>query len=95
VIDAHDGVEALARAQTQPVDIVFMDCHMPTLDGYAATVCWREREAKLGLRRTPIVALTANAYDDDIARTREVGMDGHLTKPYTRAQMKEQLQAWL
>jgi CheY-like chemotaxis protein len=77
------------------VDIVFMDCHMPTLDGYAATVCWREREAKLGLRRTPIVALTANAYDDDIARTREVGMDGHLTKPYTRAQMKEQLQAWL
>ncbi|MBK7617048.1 MAG: response regulator [Vitreoscilla sp.] len=95
VLEAQDGMEALALAQTRPVDIVFMDCHMPTLDGYATTQRWREREAQLGLRRTPIVALTANAYDDDIARTREAGMDGHLTKPYTRAQMKEQLQAWL
>jgi signal transduction histidine kinase/CheY-like chemotaxis protein len=95
VVEAKDGMEALVLAQTQPVDIVFMDCQMPNMDGYAATVCWRQREARLRLRHTPIVALTANAYDDDIARAQEAGMDGHLTKPYTREQIKQQLLNWL
>ncbi len=95
VVEAQDGIEALALAQSQAVDIVFMDCNMPRLDGYATTVRWREREAHLGLRRTPIVAFTADAYEDEMLRTREAGMDGHMIKPYSRAQMKEQLRAWL
>ena len=95
VLEAADGLEALAKARVHAVDIVFMDCHMPNLDGYSATKRWREREARLGLRRTPIVALTANAFDEDVARSREAGMDSHLSKPYTRDQMKAQIQAWL
>jgi CheY-like chemotaxis protein len=77
------------------VDLVLMDCHMPGLDGYATTARWRAREAERGLRRTPIVAFTANAYDDDIAQARQAGMDGHLAKPYTRVQMRDLLLAWL
>ena len=95
VIEAADGLEALAKANVHGVDIVFMDCQMPNLDGYAATRRWRERETRLGLSRTPIIALTANAFEEDIQRTRDAGMDGHLTKPYTREQMKQQLQAFV
>jgi len=74
---------------------VFMDCQMPNLDGYGATRRWREREQRLGLSRTPIVALTANAFDDDVAQSRNAGMDGHLAKPYTRNELRDQLQRWL
>jgi len=95
VIEAADGLEALAKANVHSVDIVFMDCQMPNLDGYAATRRWREREVRLGLSRTPIIALTANAFEEDIQRTRDAGMDGHLSKPYTRDQMKQQLQAFV
>jgi signal transduction histidine kinase/CheY-like chemotaxis protein len=93
VLEARSGEEALALAQA--VDLVLMDCHMPGLDGYATTARWRAREAERGLRRTPIVAFTANAYDDDIAQARQAGMDGHLAKPYTRVQMRDLLLAWL
>jgi two-component system, sensor histidine kinase len=74
---------------------VLMDCHMPKVDGYTATRLWRERESQLGLPRTPIIALTANAFDDDIRHTQEAGMDAHLAKPYTRKQIKEKVEAWL
>ena len=95
VVEAADGLEALAKANVHAIDAVLMDCHMPNLDGYAATIRWREREARLGLPRTPIVALTANAFDDDVQRTRIAGMDAHMAKPYSRRQLKETLQRWL
>ena len=93
VLEAQSGEDALA--QSQAVDLVLMDCHLPGLDGHATTARWRAREAAQGLRRTPIVAFTANAYDDDIALARQAGMDGHLSKPYTRGQMRDLLLAWL
>ena len=95
VIEASDGVQALEASDRRSVDLVLMDCHMPNLDGYAATRRWRERENRLGLARTPIIALTANAFDDDIRHTREAGMDAHLAKPYTRRQIKEKVESWL
>jgi len=95
VIEATDGAQALQAMQARRVDLVLMDCHMPNLDGYAATRLWRQRESQLGLARTPIIALTANAFDDDIRHTREAGMDAHLAKPYTRKQIKEKVEGWL
>ena len=68
---------------------------MPVMDGYVATEQIREREARLGLPRVPIVALTANAFDEDAAHARAVGMDGHLAKPYTQEQLREVLVDWL
>jgi CheY-like chemotaxis protein len=95
VIEATDGEQALEAGHGRNVDLVLMDCHMPKVDGYTATRLWRERESQLGLPRTPIIALTANAFDDDIRHTREAGMDAHLAKPYTRKQIKEKVEAWL
>jgi signal transduction histidine kinase len=95
VFEATDGSEALQFLERQPVDLVLMDCLMPVMDGYITAQEIRKREAELGMPRVPIVALTANAYDEDAARSRAAGMDGHLAKPYTRAQLKATLRHWL
>jgi two-component system, sensor histidine kinase len=55
----------------------------------------RERELRQRLPRTPIVALTADAYDEDARRALKAGMDAHLVKPYTRNQLREVLSIWL
>ncbi len=95
VMEAEDGSQALALLERQRVDLVLMDIQMPIMDGYAATAALRERELKLRLPRVPIVALTANAFDDDAAQSMAAGMDAHLAKPYSRKQLRELLQRWL
>ncbi len=95
VVEAEDGAQALELMHRQRVDLVLMDIQMPVLDGYAATQQLREREARLRLPRVPIVALTANAFDEDAAQSLAAGMDAHLAKPYTRAQLRELLLQWL
>ena len=95
VREAVDGAEALKALEAQAADLVLMDCLMPVMDGYDAAREIRKREAESGAKRMPIVALTANAFEEDAARTREAGMDAHLAKPYTRAQLRELLRQWL
>jgi len=95
VMEAEDGAQALALLESQRVDLVLMDIQMPVLDGYAATRRLRERETRLRLPRVPIVALTANAFDEDAAQSMAAGMDAHLAKPYSRQQLRELLQRWL
>lgn len=95
VIEAANGEEAIAILTRESVDVVLMDCQMPVLDGYAATREIRRLEAKSGLARVPILALTADAFDDDAHRARESGMDAHLAKPYARDQLRDLLQRWL
>ncbi len=95
VMEAEDGAQALSLLEKQRVDLVLMDIQMPVLDGYAATRRLRERESRLRLPRVPIVALTANAFDEDAAQSMAAGMDAHLAKPYSRIQLRELLQRWL
>ncbi|MEO5733716.1 MAG: ATP-binding protein [Rubrivivax sp.] len=95
VMEAEDGAQALQMLESQRVDLILMDIQMPVLDGYSATRQIRDREAKLRLPRVPVVALTANAFDDDAAQSMAAGMDGHLAKPYSRLQLSELLQRWL
>jgi len=95
VLEAADGQEALEVLEGRKVDLIIMDCLMPVMDGYETAREVRRREAHSGMERTPIVALTANAFDEDAARSRMAGMDGHMAKPYTRAQLRELLGAWL
>ena len=94
-IEAQDGAEALDVLARRSVDLVLMDCQMPVMDGYTATQHIRARELRQRLPRTPIVALTANAYDEDAAHAFEAGMDAHLAKPYTRDQLREVIATWL
>ncbi len=95
VVEATDGIEALAQLERHSIDVVLMDCQMPVMDGYTATQELRRRETKLGLPRVPVLALTADAFEEDAVRAREAGMDGHLAKPYTREQLLELLKGWL
>jgi two-component system, sensor histidine kinase len=95
VLEAEDGAQALGTLEKQRVDLVLMDIQMPVLDGYAATRQARDREARLRLPRVPIVALTANAFDEDAAQAMAAGMDAHLSKPYSREQLRELVQRWL
>jgi len=95
IIEAEDGLEALDVMSRRAVDLVLMDCQMPVMDGYTATLHIRDRERRQRLPRMPIIALTADAYEEDAQRAIEVGMDAHLTKPYTRDQLREIISTWL
>jgi two-component system, sensor histidine kinase len=95
VVEATDGIEALAQLERHTIDVVLMDCQMPVMDGYTATQELRKRELRMGLPRMPVLALTADAFEEDALRARQSGMDGHLAKPYTRDQLIELLKGWL
>jgi CheY-like chemotaxis protein len=95
VIEAEDGAQGVALLERQRVDLVLMDLQMPVLDGLSATRQVRDRESRLRLPRVPIVALTANAFDEDVTASMAAGMDGHLAKPYSREQLFDLLRRWL
>ena len=95
---AHDGNEAIAMVidaimRGRPYDLVLMDVQMPDCDGYEATRAIRAEGIGPGV--LPIIALTANAYPEDIAAARTAGMQGHLAKPVALAQLARALQRWL
>jgi signal transduction histidine kinase/ActR/RegA family two-component response regulator len=81
VIEAIDGAEALAAWRRVKPDVILMDMQMPVADGIATTTAIRAEETHDGLPRTPIIALTANAFDEDRRACLDAGMDDHLPKP--------------
>ncbi|MFI0431556.1 MAG: response regulator [Candidatus Nanopelagicales bacterium] len=89
---AHDGAEALARMLQADFDLVLMDCQMPVMDGFEATRALRLREDG---RRTPVVALTADAMAGTEEECLAAGMDSYLTKPYTLQGLRAALDPWL
>ncbi len=82
---AQNGREAVQMITEQPYDLVFMDVQMPVLDGFEATRIVREMEASSGRRRTPIVAMTANAMAGDRERCLDAGMDDYISKPVSKS----------
>ena len=90
---AGDGRAALALWRTGRFDILFTDLQMPVMDGYALATSIRAEEAEGS--RTPIVALTANALEEEAGRCRSVGMDDYLTKPVRIATLSAALRKWL
>ncbi|MGA0612932.1 ATP-binding protein [Caldimonas sp. KR1-144] len=88
-----NGEAALAAMLEHRYDLVFMDCHMPTMDGYEATRRLREAERLRGTH-VPIVALTANTLASDRERCVEAGMDDYLSKPVTSAQLSAAVERW-
>jgi signal transduction histidine kinase/CheY-like chemotaxis protein len=91
---AGSGVEAVQAAARQPLDLIFMDCHMPLMDGYEATRRIRDDENAQGRRRRPIVALTADTLQSDRERCLDAGMDDFLSKPVSRAQLATTVSRW-
>ncbi len=95
---AHDGNEAIAMVidsimRGSPYDLVLMDVQMPDCDGYAATRAIRAEG--IGPGELAIIALTANAFPEDIAAARAAGMQAHLAKPIIFAELARALQRWL
>lgn len=84
---AEDGRAAIERLQQTDYAAVLMDCQMPVMDGWQATRQWRAHEQGAGGRRTPIIALTANAVVGDRERCLAAGMDDYLPKPFQIAEL--------
>ncbi len=72
-------------------DVIMMDCHMPEMDGFAATRTFREKESFKGLTKTPIIAVTANAMKGERERCIASGFDDFLTKPIDKPKLQNML----
>jgi len=86
---ARNGVEALEMSLKNHYDIIFMDCQMPEMNGYDATLNLRKRKVK-----TVIIAMTANAFEEDKKRCFDVGMDDYLSKPIRKEELISSLKKW-
>lgn len=95
--NGREAVDSLARI---PYALVFIDCQMPEMDGFEATRVIRKQEESLrqaGGRppHLPIIAMTANAMQEDCDRCQAVGMDDFLRKPVTSKSLAAVLNRWL
>ncbi len=84
---AENGLEGVQKFKGGHFDCVLMDIQMPVMDGYEATRKIREIEQSSSLQRTPIIALTAHALQDEAERIKSVGCDMHLTKPIRKKRL--------
>ena len=93
---ADNGIEAVEQftANGDKYDLIFMDIHMPVMDGYEATRKIRA-SAHPDAKQMPIVAMTANAFREDVERCKESGMNDHISKPIERALMIDKMALWL
>lgn len=89
-----DGEEALEQWRTGQYDIVLTDCHMPNMNGFELTESVRESERANKGKRTPIIAITANALSGEADRCLAAGMDDFLSKPVQIEQLAKVLSKW-
>jgi len=91
VIIAENGVIALEIFKKEKCDFILMDIMMPEMDGLEATVAIRKIEEKDNMKRTPIIALTANTLDNDRDKCLSYGMDEYMAKPFRMAKLQDLL----
>jgi PAS domain S-box-containing protein len=89
-----DGLEAVEAVCRERFSLVFMDCHMPNMDGFTATRAIRASEEATG-GHVPIVAMTANAFKEDREACLAAGMDDYLSKPVRMNDLRTMTQRWI
>ena len=95
--NGREAVEAFQRilsGTAAPVDLVLMDVHMPVLDGLEASQAIRRLYVSRTHKCPPIVAVTANAFEEDRRQCLDAGMDDYLTKPFDRDDLNQLLDRW-
>lgn len=92
VTTAGNSTEAITQFKIKKFDLIFMDCHMPEVDGFETTKILRNMELNQQLPRTPIIALTAFNANNNKEHCYESGMDDHITKPITASFLQKYLQ---
>jgi signal transduction histidine kinase/DNA-binding response OmpR family regulator len=95
VMVAVDGAEAIARADAGRYDLVLMDCHMPVMNGYDASIKLTRLMADGTIPKTPIVALSADEVEDNKDRCLAAGMVDYLKKPIHQKSLSISLDRWL
>jgi len=83
LVSVEDGAQAVEACRAAVFDLVLMDMQMPVMDGLTATREIRLHEVAMGVPRTPVVMLTANALPEHIAAGMDAGADRHLAKPFS------------
>ena len=92
---AEDGQVAIEKFLANVYDLILMDMQMPVMDGYTATSGIRRLEKEEGRKHTPIIALTANALNEDLQKSLDAGCDVHLTKPVRKKDLLETIQKFV
>jgi two-component system cell cycle response regulator DivK len=92
LVEAMDGAEGVAMAQSHHPDLILMDIQLPAIDGYEAT---RRIRAIPELACVPIIAVTSYALSGDEAKTREAGCDGYVAKPFSPRQLLAKIREFL
>jgi CheY-like chemotaxis protein len=92
---AHNGREAIERLRDSAYGLVLMDCQMPDMDGFEATRIIRDPDSDVRDHAIPIIAMTANAFPEDRARSLACGMNDFLSKPVEQATLAEMIAKWL
>ena len=86
VATGTDGTDAAALYRKEHPDVLLMDIQMPVMNGYEATQAIRNSNHP-NAKTLPILAMTANAFVEDIARAKEAGMNAHIAKPIDVSQL--------
>jgi osomolarity two-component system sensor histidine kinase NIK1 len=92
VVIAENGLVALDKFKQQEFDFILMDIMMPEMDGLEASVNIRRIEKENNLKRTPIIALTANTLDNDRDKCLSFGMDEYMAKPFRITKLHDLLE---
>lgn len=94
IVEADDGLRAFDLYRKETFDLIFMDINMPVMDGIESISKIRAWEKERRLKRTIIIALSANAMSQDYQRALEAGCDDYLTKPLPRMKLFSTLKKW-
>jgi signal transduction histidine kinase/DNA-binding response OmpR family regulator/CHASE1-domain containing sensor protein len=90
-----DGAQAVHALETEDFDLVLMDCQMPVLNGFEATRTIRAEGSLVRNRHLPVIALTANAMNEDREECKAAGMDDHIGKPISPEILQARIEYWI